>query len=194
MCFFLFLFLLVFQKSLLSAGRMRFLKIKSKKTKKVDQFLTYKKGNLGPVFNFTAYIYVYIYVCAYGCLIEHPFLAVQGRKIEPPFLAPSGNTTKIGVSRPRLSIKKPDIFENETSQVFWFSINGGFRCGPLESTRKHYFSCGLVATNRKTVIHLKMQEPHVCHFWRFSACTRSTVSSLFLDFGWFSWFFIFLFF
>ena len=23
----------------------------------MDQFLTYKKGNLGPVFNFTAYIY-----------------------------------------------------------------------------------------------------------------------------------------
>ena len=29
----------------------------------MDQFLTYKKGNLGPVFNFTAYIYVYIYIC-----------------------------------------------------------------------------------------------------------------------------------
>ena len=25
----------------------------------MDQFLTYKKGNLGPVFNFTAYIYIY---------------------------------------------------------------------------------------------------------------------------------------
>ena len=36
---------------------MRFLKIKSKT--KLDQFLTYKKGNLGPVFNFTAYIYIY---------------------------------------------------------------------------------------------------------------------------------------
>ena len=28
----------------------------------MDQFLTYKKGNLGPVFNFTAYIYIYIYI------------------------------------------------------------------------------------------------------------------------------------
>ena len=28
----------------------------------MDQILTYKKGNLGPVFNFTAYIYVYIYI------------------------------------------------------------------------------------------------------------------------------------
>ena len=32
------------------------MKIKSK-TKKMDQFLTYKKGSLGPVFNFTADIY-----------------------------------------------------------------------------------------------------------------------------------------
>ena len=28
----------------------------------MDQFLTYKKGNLGPVFNSTAYIYIYIYI------------------------------------------------------------------------------------------------------------------------------------
>ena len=27
----------------------------------MDQFLTYKKGNLGPFFNFTAYIYIYIF-------------------------------------------------------------------------------------------------------------------------------------
>ena len=32
-----------------------------KKKQKMDQFLTYKKGNLGPVFKFTAYIYIYIY-------------------------------------------------------------------------------------------------------------------------------------
>ena len=31
----------------------------------MDQFLTYKKGNLGPVFNFTAYIYIYTYICNY---------------------------------------------------------------------------------------------------------------------------------
>ena len=37
-----------------------------KQTKKLDQFLTYKKGNLGPVFNFTAYIYIYICRTA-GC-------------------------------------------------------------------------------------------------------------------------------
>ena len=28
----------------------------------MDQFLTYKKGNLGPVFNFTAYIYIYTHI------------------------------------------------------------------------------------------------------------------------------------
>ena len=28
----------------------------------MDQFLTYKKGNLGPVFNFTAYTYVALYI------------------------------------------------------------------------------------------------------------------------------------
>ena len=39
---------------------MRFLKIKSKKQKqKNGPMLTYKKGNLGPVFNFTAYIYIF---------------------------------------------------------------------------------------------------------------------------------------
>ena len=31
----------------------------------MDQFLTYKKGNLGPVFNFTAFIYIYIYIHTY---------------------------------------------------------------------------------------------------------------------------------
>ena len=58
--FFLVVFCLFFKNPLLSAGRMRFLKIKSKN--KLDQFLTYKKGNLGPVFNFTAYIYIYIFI------------------------------------------------------------------------------------------------------------------------------------
>ena len=28
----------------------------------MDQFLTYKKANLGPIFNFTAYAYIYIYI------------------------------------------------------------------------------------------------------------------------------------
>ena len=28
----------------------------------MDQFLTYKDANLGPVFNFTAYAYIYIYI------------------------------------------------------------------------------------------------------------------------------------
>ena len=54
---FLVVFCLFFKNPLLSAGRMNFLKIKSKK-QKMDQFLTCKKGNLGPVFNFTAYIYI----------------------------------------------------------------------------------------------------------------------------------------
>ena len=52
MCFFLVVFCLFFFKNpLLSAGRMRFLKIKNQKKKKknLDQFLTYKKANLGPV-------------------------------------------------------------------------------------------------------------------------------------------------
>ena len=33
-------------------------------TYNLDQFLTYKTPNLGPVFNFTAYIYIYIYLSA----------------------------------------------------------------------------------------------------------------------------------
>ena len=53
--------LLFFINPLLSAGRMRFLKIKKEERKKknLDQFLTYKKANLGPVFNFTASYYIY---------------------------------------------------------------------------------------------------------------------------------------
>ena len=35
----------------------------------MDQFLTYKKGNLGPVFNFTAYIYIDIYIYIYLFII-----------------------------------------------------------------------------------------------------------------------------
>ena len=38
----------------------------------MDQFLTYKKGNLGPVFNFTAYIYIHI--CAVALDNWPPFL------------------------------------------------------------------------------------------------------------------------
>ena len=47
---------------LLSAGRTRFSKTKKqKKQKRIDQSLTLKKAKLGPVFNSTAHIYIYIY-------------------------------------------------------------------------------------------------------------------------------------
>ena len=66
---FLLSFLLVFQNSLLSAGRMIFLKIKSKQIQKnLDQFLAYKKANLGPVLTLqhmccrVIYIYIYVYI------------------------------------------------------------------------------------------------------------------------------------
>ena len=53
-------FLLVFQKSSSFCRENEiFENKKQKKTKKLGQFLTYKKGNLGPVFNFTAYIYTF---------------------------------------------------------------------------------------------------------------------------------------
>ena len=59
LCFFLLLFLLVFQKSSsFCRENESFEKKKQKKQKRMDQFLTYKKGNLGPIFNFTAYIYI----------------------------------------------------------------------------------------------------------------------------------------
>ena len=50
--FFVVFFGLFFKNPLLSAGRMRFLKIKKQKKqkKKRDQFLTLKRANLGPVF------------------------------------------------------------------------------------------------------------------------------------------------
>ena len=60
--FFLLFFLgLFFKNPLLSAGRTRFLKTKkAKKTKKLDHFLTLKRAKIGPLFNFTAYIYMYV--------------------------------------------------------------------------------------------------------------------------------------
>ena len=57
MCFLLFLFF--FSKNpLLSAGKLIFLKIKSKQKQKMDRFLTYKKAKIGPIFNFTASVYM----------------------------------------------------------------------------------------------------------------------------------------
>ena len=55
---------------LLSAGRMRF--PKTKKTKKLDQFLTLEKAKIGPVFNSTAYIYIYIYIYGDGLFCCRP--------------------------------------------------------------------------------------------------------------------------
>ena len=108
------------------------------------RFCTYESKNRAPFLKPTAYIYIYTYIHTYihtcpRVLNWTPVLAVQGCIIEP-FLVPSGNTTKIGVSRPRISTKKRNrIFENETSQVFCFSIKWGFSGRSLVSTWKHYF-------------------------------------------------------
>ena len=44
-------------------------------TLNLDQFLTLKPPNLGSVFNFTAHIYIYIYICAVGS-ITWPHLGI----------------------------------------------------------------------------------------------------------------------
>ena len=54
-CFF-FVFLLVFQKSSSFCRENEI--FKKKKKQKMDQFLTLKRAKIGPVFNFTAYIYI----------------------------------------------------------------------------------------------------------------------------------------
>ena len=60
-CFLFLCFLLVFLKNLiLPAERIRFLKNK-KKRENLDHILTQKKANLGPHFDSTAYLYIYIY-------------------------------------------------------------------------------------------------------------------------------------
>ena len=47
----------------------------------MDQFLAYKKGNLGPVFNFTAYIYIYIFMPDHSNFgIKFVFLAPKTHK------------------------------------------------------------------------------------------------------------------
>ena len=48
---------------------------KAKKRKKMDHFLTLKRAKIGPLFNFTAYIYIYIYMHAVES-ITGPSLAV----------------------------------------------------------------------------------------------------------------------
>ena len=51
-------------------------KIEKKKEKHLDQFLTYKKANLGPFLNFTAYIYMLVYIYIYAVeLLSGPSLA-----------------------------------------------------------------------------------------------------------------------
>ena len=62
MCVFLGCFFACFSRILFCLqGEWDFLKIKNQKNKNnLDQFLTYKKANLGPVFNSTAHIYIYI--------------------------------------------------------------------------------------------------------------------------------------
>ena len=55
MCFFWVVCLLVFFQK--SSSFCRENEIFENKKKNLDQFLTYKKENLGPTFNFTTYIY-----------------------------------------------------------------------------------------------------------------------------------------
>ena len=74
-CVFLLVFWLVFQKSSSfcreneifekkEKGKKKAKKTKKnkKKHKKMDHFLTLKRANVGPLFNFTAHIYIYTYI------------------------------------------------------------------------------------------------------------------------------------
>ena len=58
-----FLLLFVLKIVLFSAGRTSFCKYK--KTKNLDQFVTLKRAQMGPAFNFAAHIYIYIPVYIY---------------------------------------------------------------------------------------------------------------------------------
>ena len=65
-CAFVVVFGLLFKNPLLSARRTRFSKTKKqKKTKQLDHFLTLKRAKIGPLFNFTTYIYIYMLRCYY---------------------------------------------------------------------------------------------------------------------------------
>ena len=56
-------FLLFFEKSSSFCRENEI--FKNKKTKNMDQFLTLEKAKIGPVFNSTAYIYIYMCVAVY---------------------------------------------------------------------------------------------------------------------------------
>ena len=56
LCFFVFFFGLFFKNPL--QGERVFRKQKQRKTKQLDHFLTLKRAKIGPLFNFTAYIYM----------------------------------------------------------------------------------------------------------------------------------------
>ena len=84
--FFLLFFWLVFQKSSSFCRENEIFENKKKKkqTKKMDQFLTLKRANLGPVFNFTAYIYISLslsssFSCNHLSIVElHSCLSLSG--------------------------------------------------------------------------------------------------------------------
>ena len=85
------LFLCVFQKSSSFCRENKILKNKKQKNtqKKLDQFLTYKKARIGPVFNFTAYIYTHIYIYIY------PLTTTFNLINDACHLAPKGQCPKI---------------------------------------------------------------------------------------------------
>ena len=64
----------------------------------MDQFLTYKKANLGPVFNFTACIYIYIYIHMDGA---HPISWAD--LLQKCYFSPSKKTPKI-YSHPKVAV------------------------------------------------------------------------------------------
>ena len=67
-------------------------------TYNLDQFLTYKTPNLGPVFNFTAHIYIYMLWCYYLGQVWPFEVLLSGPSLLFTKYCLSKNTIKIGVS------------------------------------------------------------------------------------------------
>ena len=96
MCFFV-VFLLVFQKSS-SFCRENEIFENKKKQKKNDHFLTLKRANIGPLFNFTAYIYMHMLWCYYLAQVWPFEVLLSGPSLFFTKHCLSKNTIKIGVS------------------------------------------------------------------------------------------------
>ena len=133
-----FVVFLFFKIPLLSAGKTRF--SKTKKNKSMDHFLTLKRANIGPLFNFTAYMlymymYMYIYISTYMCIILAGHLSNPlPPQLHPPWDCPQTSTHLLGTST-------PTQFSMSCSRLWSCTVQGRPACGDCVGERRGDDGC-----------------------------------------------------